>query len=557
MDPHRPPPNRGNTGDNTDPGRDRQTLRRALVLIAALAAVGAVILTAAVLRPSSNSPAPAASQEHHQGAPHLDLPPGALTKTVAAMPDRPEIVWRATPESLGLGDALEFNVGTRGQDDGVILVGDLVVTRYNTIANLRPDIIADFGNPNAPRNVSGLVGIDSTTGRVRWALDVYSARYCFHVEETTSAVCQAQKIPPGWPHSEEYGAFDIVDLTSGTVTGRTALPIMIQAIRETDGRIISFSALPGGDVAEIAAGSLADPRADWATRVPRRADEPVRAGTLEHIDAEAVPLTAEEEERELATGCTIRSSGEDAIIGSSATVREGRSPVVDLTTGTPVDTPTAAKVQVSPGGTAIASAACPNGWDQSTQSDDLDWVYQRLDGLPLPGIEGYPITGFKHPLRSIVADVTAADLPVFTSKGAYSLDGKPLWNWPVGGRLYGNEAIAVAGDTVVVAGVISRDKGLMRGYDLQTGQEIWHADPPLEENGGFPHFVSTDGTRVFTTNGAAISLRSGQTEWDLEEFPEPPPLPDVFAEFGPSSAFTQWGEGMVVHSNQREIIAYR
>ncbi|MGN7158023.1 hypothetical protein ACTHRK_18240 [Dietzia cercidiphylli] len=50
-----------------------------------------------------------------------------------------------------------------------------------------------------------------------------------------------------------------------------------------------------------------------------------------------------------------------------------------------MDTPTAAKVQVSPGGTAIASAACPHGWDQSTQSEELDWVYQRIDGRPLPG----------------------------------------------------------------------------------------------------------------------------------------------------------------------------
>lgn len=235
-----------------------------------------------------------------------------------------------------------------------------------------------------PRRIDGLVGIDLDSGRARWNLEAYAAHSCFDVERTTSAVCAVQGISPGWPNSAAYWAFHVVDLTSESVTGRTTLPGNIQAIGEIDGRVISFIALSGGDVTEIAAGSLADPQAKWVTRVPRRADKPVRAGTLDHIGAEPVPLTADEEELETATGCTIRSSGDDEVIGSWATVREGESPAVNITTGTPVKTPTAVRIEITPGGAVIASAVCPPGCDHSTQDDDLDWAYQRLDDVAPP-----------------------------------------------------------------------------------------------------------------------------------------------------------------------------
>lgn len=553
--------------DPVDPGAsippvgNRSASVRAVLLIGALAVVALLGLAAGVVKWNSSSPAADAASEsdgvpQQIDVPQLELPPGDITDTIPAMPDRPEIAWRATPEALELGDDLQFHLGRSGEADGVMMIGDLAVVRYMSVSSPEaPDVVALFSDPDLKAPVAGLVALDRRTGAVRWSREVDSAYGCLHVEGTTSAVCSGLRTPPGQDPAEGLALYEVIDLTSGTTTGTTLLPLHLRVIREVQGRVINIGHFDD-DSTRIASGTLEEPQADWVTRIPDRPEKPSQTGSLDRIGADPTPASSAEAAPGTAD-CYPYRSVDTEIVGTLATISDAESPLLDLTTGALVDVPDAVKMEIMPGGTVVAAQVCPPGVEEVESSTDLEWTYYRMDGVPLPEIEGDPVRGYDNSMRWIVAGLPAADLPVLTSAGAYSHNGEFLWNWPADARPYGNERVAVVGDTIVAAGVIHYTKGLMRGYDLATGHEKWHADPPIAGDGRSSHFVATDADRVFTTTGAAISIPSGQIEWDLGEFPEPPPLPGAFAKFGASSTYTQWVDDTIIHSNEREIIAYR
>lgn len=541
--------------------------------VGAVALVIVILLTVVlvvVIKPGSQEVAavgvtevtsPPATSEASEPPEDIELAPEALLDAVASMPDMPALSWRATPESLGLGPGLSFDVGGRNQRSGTMIVGDLVVTRYSPLANFTPDVIADFMNPDPNKLIRGLVALDSATGAVRWKLDLNglgpgASGQCYHVEGTDSAVCSAGVDPEGWSAPEEYQAYAIIDLREGDVIGLTALPPVMEIIREVNGRVVSIGRLLDDLGTEISSGTLEDPRADWSARVQERPRERSGLGSLDRIGSAEVSPTTSALPDGVRTDCLPPSPGHTNLIGDLATLWKGTSRVIDLRSGEPVEFPSAIDVRVTPGGGVFAVGVCPPGTGEAKSTFDLETSYVRRDGVPLPDITGAPLLGSEMSANPVVATVSAAELPVFTSSGAFSVNGEKLWSWPDSSP--SQSGIAVVGDTVIAMGFYAPlEKGSTRAFNLATGEEKWHADIPMESTGGFPYFVSTDGDRLFTSNGAAISVHTGETEWDLPEFPEPPPFPGVAAKLGNTTPFTQWMGGTVVHSNERELIGYR
>lgn len=474
----------------------------------------------------------AAREGDADAAPPMDGPDSPLSTTISDLSAAPGHSWQATPSSLGLGEATVFEVG-KLDGFGVHLVDDMVITKYGTETSIQPDpLVVENGIPvNKPR-VNGLIGLDSRTGAVRWNLDLYDHAECTLIENSASAVCEGDlRFTNEFHADDDYGDYMLVDLRDGTWT-RTAFLALPSSLSIRDGRLKSVATSIVGDwrkdedqtVVEIASGTPEDPTQDWAVRVP-------------HSPA------AEDSPCRLLGGHRPEMAG-----GAALSKWPTGEPFVDLQSAERFGPSDTVAPWISPTGTVLGTFTCPAAGQGYLSEKDVTWEYLRADGVALPGITGHPLEFGNKKMPRPVATVKAADLPIFTSDGAFSTTGEKLWDYPED-RFF--ESFAVIGDTVLLHA--SRNE---YAIGLHSGELLWHRQNtemvPMEDDG----FVATDGERVFTRLGDALNITSGDTEWSLGPFPEAPALEGPFAKFGNTSAYTQYGNGFAIHSNEIQLIGF-